>query len=172
VTAAKPAATAVAARIGATAKTGSGQIFLHRLDQLIQVPGIPASGFAAVPLSAQSGEPCDQRLLILIGRAGIRYRLVLKMPAFPALLRAQSLRAISTRRLHRRKRRSARDHHLLPLTRRGTDPAQLHRADAGAVLYGNRLNHVTGQRLRHPLGTRLPLVTGTALPSHATTGAS
>jgi hypothetical protein len=132
----------------------SGQFFFRRLDQFVQLPGTPAAGLAAVPLGAELGEPCDQQLLMLIRLAGCRCGLPLKMPAFPTLLRAQSLRALGARRACGCQRCPAWDHHQLALARRGAEPAELHRADAGAMLDGDRPDDITSQRMRHPLGTR------------------
>jgi hypothetical protein len=95
----------------------------------------------------------EQQLLMLIRRAGIRCWLVVEMPAFPALLSAQSPRPFGARRAHCRQGRPARDHHLLPLAPRCANAAQLHRADARTMLDRDRLDDITRQRLRHPLGT-------------------
>ena len=70
----------------------------------------------------------------------------LEVPAFPALRRPERLGAFRARRAHRRESVPAGDEHLLHGPGGEIGAAELHRADARAVLDGQVHDDLAGQR--------------------------
>ena len=109
---------------------------------------------AAVGLVAELlgfGAFLDPPLLVLGGRVRGDVGFVLEVPAFPALRRPQRPGPLGAGRADVRQGVPARDEHRVYLAGVQVGAAQLDRADAGAVLDGQVLDHFPGQRHRHPL---------------------
>ena len=107
--------------------------------------GLVAHGLGLGPLF-------DPPLLVLGRRVRLDDRFGLQVPAFPALRGPQRLGAFRARRAHRGQGVPARDEHLLDGPGGYVGAAQLHRADAGAVLDGQVADDLAGQRHREPFG--------------------
>jgi hypothetical protein len=90
-------------------------------------------------------------LLVIGGRVGLEVGFMVEVPAFAALRGAQVLGPFGTGRADRGESVSAGHEHLLGFAGGQVGAAQLHRADAAAVLDGYVFNDVTGQRHGHPL---------------------
>ena len=117
-------------------------------DELVQVVRVlpVAGGLVAERLGLGAG--LDPPPLLLGGRVRVGDRLVLEVPAFPALRRPQRPRPFRARRAHRGEGVPAGHQHLLYLAGVEVGAAQLHRPDARAVLDGQVLDDLTGQRHR------------------------
>ena len=90
-------------------------------------------------------------LLVVGGRVRGQVGFVLEVPAFPALGSAQGPGPLGAGRADMGQGVPARDEHLVHLAGVEVGAAELDRADAGAVLDGQVLDHLPGQRHGHPL---------------------
>ena len=124
--------------------------------QFVQVAGVlPAVG-GLVAHRLRLGPFLDPPLLVLGGLVRVDDRFVVQVPAFPALRGPQGPGAFRARRAHGGQGVPARDQDLLHRPGAQVGAAQLHGADAGAVLDGQVPDDFTGQRHRQPFGPGRP----------------
>ena len=131
---------------------GFGDFVVEFGGQLLQVAGVlPAvGGLVAHHLSL--GALFDPPLLVLGRLVRFDDRFGFQVPAFPALRGPQRPGAFRARRAHGGQGVPARHEHLFHGPGGQVGAAQLHRADAGAVLDGQVLDDLAGQRHRQPFG--------------------
>ena len=91
-------------------------------------------------------------LLILGGPVRVEDRFGFQVPALPALGRPQGFGSLGAGRTDRSEGVPAGHEHLLDGAGVEVGPAQLHGANAGAVLDGQVLDDLTGERNGQPLG--------------------
>ena len=133
-----------------------GDFLVEFGGQLVQVAGVlPAVG-GLVAHGLRLGAFLDPPLLVVGGFVRVDDRLVVQVPAFPALRGPQIPGAFRARRAYRGQGVPARDQDLLHRPGPQVGAAQLHRADAGAVLNGQVPDDFPGQRHRQPFGPGLP----------------
>ena len=144
------------------AEPGIGDLLIQLADSGVQVAGVEAFASEEVPAFLRLGPVSNQCPLVLGSRVGVDDELLVEVPAFAALRGPQDPGSFGTRRAHRGQSVPARDQHLLDVASVDLGPAQLHRAQARAVLGGQILDHGAGERHRHPLGPRRP----PCCPSH------
>ena len=139
-----------------TAESSIGDRLVKLADPLIQLTRIEAFAGQEVPAFLRLGPLGDQRPLVLGSRVRVDDGFVVQVPAFAALRGPQDPGPLGAGRAYRRQGVPARNQNLLDVAGVDLGPAQLHRPQAGAVLGGQILDHLTGQRHRHPLGPRRP----------------
>ncbi len=98
------------------------------------------------------GAGLDPVPLFLVRVVRLDHRLVLEMPPFPALRGAERLGPLSAGRADAGEGVPAGNEHLLGLAGVEVGSAELHGADAAAVLDGELAHDVAGQRHGHALG--------------------
>ena len=123
-------------------------------EQLVQVLGVFSGSRGAVTLGLDLGTVLDPPLLVIGGGIGLEVGFAVEVPAFAALRGAQVLGPFGAGRADRGEGVPAGDEHLFCLAGGQVGAAQLHRADAAAVVDGDVFNDVTGQRHGHPLRPR------------------
>ena len=122
--------------------------------QLVQVAGVLSVVVGLVAHRLGLGAFFDPPALVVGRRVRFDDRLGLEVPAFPALGRPQRLARSAHAGHTLGESVPARDKHLLHRPGAEIGAAQLHRADASAVLDGQVLDDPAGQRHREPFGPR------------------
>ncbi len=112
---------------------------------LVLVPGPVALGLSLGPL-------LDQPALPVVRVVRVNDRLMIEMPAFPALGRPEHPGPFGARRADRGQRVPARHEDLFHPSRADIGTAELHRPQAGPVLGRDLPDHGPRERHRHPLG--------------------
>ena len=133
-----------------------GDLLVDLADLLVQFAGVEAFTSEGVPVGLGLGPVGDRGPLVFGGRVGVDDGFVVEVPAFAALRGPQDPGPLGTGWADRGQGVPARDQHLLDVAGVDVGPAQLDRAQAGAVLGRQVLDHGAGQRQRHPLGPRSP----------------
>ena len=88
-----------------------GDLDIKLADQLIQIGRVLAPDGDGVAAQLRLGAHREPELLCLVGSRGGQVRLMLEMPALPALRGAQHLGAFGARRADADQSRPARHHH-------------------------------------------------------------
>ena len=133
-----------------------GDFLVDLLGKFVQVAGVLPVVGGLVAHGLRLGAFLDPPPLVLGGFVRVDDRLVVQVPALPALSRPQGPGAFRAGRAHRGQGVPARDQNLLHRPGPQVGAAQLHRADAGAVLDGQVLDDLPGQRHRQPFGPGRP----------------
>ena len=119
-----------------TAHPRLGDFLVEFGGQLVQVTGVLPFVGGLVAHGLGLGAFLDPPLLVVGGFVRVDDRLVVQVPAFPALRRPQGPGSFRARWAHRGQGVPARDQDLLHRPGPQIGAPQLHRADAGAVLNG------------------------------------
>ena len=138
------------------AHPGVGDFVVELLGQLVQVAGVLAAVGGLVAHGLRLGPFFDPPLLVVGGFVRVDDRFVVQVPAFPALSGPQVPGSFRACRAHRGQGVPARDEDLLHRPGPQVGAAQLHRADAGAVLDGQVPDDFARERHRQPFGPGLP----------------
>ena len=131
-----------------------GDLLVEFGGQLVQVAGVLPVVVGLVAHGLGLGALFDPPLLVFGRLVRLDDRFGLEVPAFPALRGPQRLGPFRARRAHGGEGVPARDEDLLHGPGAEVGAAQLHRADAGAVLDGQVLDDLAGQRHGQPFGPR------------------
>jgi hypothetical protein len=134
----------------------AGDLGVELGDELVKLRGVPSGRVCLVAHLLGLGAQRDPPALLVSGRVRLNAGFVLEVPAFPALAGAQVLGPLGAGRAGLIEGVPAGDEHRVDLAGGQVPAAQLHRADAPAVLDGHVPEHVPGQRHRHPLGPGNP----------------
>ena len=141
-------------RVHLAADARLGDLLIELGDERVIVGGVGSGRRRGVALLLGFGAQHDPPLLVLGGGVGGDVGFVLEVPALPALRGAQRPSPLRTRGAHRGQGVPAGDEHLVHLPGVEVGAAQLHRADARAVLDGQVPDDLAGQRHGHPLRPR------------------
>ena len=137
------------------ADPGPGDLGIELADQFVIAGGVLPGGRGGVAAQLSLGAHGQPELLQLIGRGRAQVRLVLQVPALPALHRPQRLRPLRTRRADAGQSRPARHHQRRGLSRLGVSATQLHRPQTPAASLGDLPDRVTSQRVGGTIGAGL-----------------
>jgi hypothetical protein len=121
-------------------------------DQLIQLAGVLPRLGGAVAVGLGLGAVLYPHRLHLIRRWRIGDGFSVQVPAFPTLGGPEVLGAFRARRADVGEGGPAGDEHVVDFAGLGVDAAELDRAQAGAVILGDRAHRIAGGGLGHPLG--------------------
>ena len=130
---------------------------LIQLIQLGQLGRVLSCCLGVVAVGLGPGAVFDPHRLDLVGGGGGRDGVGVQVPPFPALRGAQFLSTFRARRADVGEGGTAGDEHLVYVTGLGVSTAELDRAQAGAVVLGDRAHRVAGGGLGHPLGPGDPV---------------
>jgi hypothetical protein len=109
--------------------------------------------FGAVTDGLEISAGLDPVLLFVVRVVGLDHRLLLKVPAFPALRSAERLGPLRARGARAGEGVPARHQHRLGLSGVQVGSAELHGPDAAAVVDGELAHDLAGQRRGEPFGT-------------------
>ena len=130
----------------------TGDLLVQLAVQRVQLGRVVALVPGPVALGLGLGALLDQPALPVVRVVRVNDRLMIEMPAFPALGRPQHPGPFSARSAHRGQGVPARDEDLFHPSGADIGAAELHRPQAGPVLGRDLPDHGPRERHRHPLG--------------------